>query len=348
MSGTSTDGMDLCYSSFQKKEERWEFEILATQEYKYQDDFKRKLIEATSLSGLTIHLLSNELGLFFGEKINHFLQQHNINPKDVDAVASHGHTVFHQPNEKFTLQIGNGTRIAQTCGIPVINDFRVKDVFLGGQGAPLVPIGDALLFSDQAEAYLNIGGFTNISFQKNNIRTAFDICAGNLPLNRIMEKDFNCSFDKNGEKAKTGKINHELLTGLNSLPYFKLAEPKSLGTEWLDSEFTPIYSSLKINSEDILRTLTEHIAQQIGAILDKNTISSVLLTGGGAKNTFLVNQIKNNTSSTVLLPSEEIIDFKEALIFGFLGALYLEKEHNVLKEVTGASRNSCSGVLHLP
>lgn len=348
MSGTSMDGVDLCFAQFSSEKSNWNFEILNTKELGYPTELKKKLSNSTQLSGLDLTLLDLEIGDFFGECINEFIAESRIDKSQVDAIASHGHTVFHQPEKRMTLQIGNGTRIAATCGIPVINDFRSKDVFFGGQGAPLVPIGDRNLFSDQAESFLNIGGFTNISFQKNDSWNALDICAGNLPLNRIMEQSFGLSYDKDGEKAKSGRINQNLLEKLNALPYFNQTGPKSLGTEWLDTEFESNYKDTFISPEDLLSTITEHIAIQIGTTLDKNRLSSVLITGGGAKNEFLRERIKENTSAKIVIPQQEIIDFKEALIFGFLGALYLAKDENILKEITGAERNSCSGVLHLP
>lgn len=348
MSGTSLDGVDLAYCRFdQHNTGKWDFEILSTIGKQYPIQLLEKLKKATTVSSEELYYLNKEIGIFFGGIVHQFCIENNISKENVDAVASHGQTIFHQPENGFTVQIGCGTNLAVMCGIPVINDFRTKDISLGGQGAPLVPIGDLLLFSEFADAFLNIGGFCNISFPKKTPLAAFDICPGNLPLNYLMEQNFDADFDKNGDQARSGKIDQALLSRLNAIDFYASSGPKSLGTEWLFETFMPLLDE-KIPAENQLATIVEHIASQVAETLKNNAVKSVLVTGGGAKNTFLIERIQSKIDAEIILPSPEIIDFKEAIVFGFLGALYLANQNNVLSSVTGAKRSSRGGILHTP
>lgn len=347
MSGTSMDGLDIAHVRFSTTEnDGYIHTVLHTDQIPLTDELKEALLDATNLSTQRILMLDKKLGEYYATAVNSFLKKFKINRAKIDAIASHGQTIFHQPQNGFTLQIGCGSTIAFHTGIPVINDFRTKDVIAGGQGAPLVPIGDFQLFNTKAEAFLNIGGFVNISFKKENIIKAFDICPGNLPLNKLAHAK-ELEFDRNGELAKSGEINFFLLDLLNSLDYYQVDGPKSLGTEWLEEHFYPLLKFDK-EIENNLRTLVEHIAIQIGQILNKHEIKSVLISGGGARNTFLIERIDHYFNGTVILPDNELIDFKEAIIFAFLGNLYLDKKHNTLPSVTGASKPVIGGVFHLP
>lgn len=344
MSGTSLDGLDIAHVIFNFKDEEVDFELLNYQTVPYNPLILTQLQNTTNLSVPEILKLDKQIGKFYSDCVNEFIVQHKIEKINIDAIASHGQTIFHQPENGFTYQIGCGTTLAFKTGIDVVNDFRTLDVVAGGQGAPLVPIGDFHLFNNEANAFLNIGGFTNISFKKNNEIIAFDICAGNLPLNDAV-KSIGLSYDKDGEIARKGTINFRIIEELQKLPHFHKSPPKSLGTEWLEREFNPIISKIE-KLEDKLRTLVEHTAIEISSTLNNEKLNSVYTTGGGAKNSFLIERIKFLFKGEVIVPSEEIIDFKEAIIFAFLGARYLRNETTTIKSVTGAKTEVCSGAFH--
>jgi anhydro-N-acetylmuramic acid kinase len=345
MSGTSLDGIDIAFVKINhEKRNQWSFDLIKAETVEYSEELKENLRISTEISAPALFHLDKVLGQVMGEAINQFIVKNKILKEDVHIIASHGHTVYHQPEKGFTVQIGCGSTMALKTGISVVNDFRTKDVILGGQGAPLVPIGDFKLFKNQADAFLNIGGITNISFKKDGKIAAFDCSPGNLPLNKLAQNK-GLNYDKNGELARSGEINFFLLDILNELPYYQLTGPKSLGTEWLERYFYPLVKFDR-DIENNLRTVIEHEAFQIGQVLNTAEIKSVMITGGGAFNKFLVERIQHYYKGKVALPEKEVIEFKEAIIFAFLGALYLEKLPNCLSEVTGASRDVCGGVFH--
>ncbi len=346
MSGTSMDGLDLAFCHFTLVNNKWNFSLLSTDSIPYPKTLIEKLEKATNFTARELLLFDKELGLFFAESILNFIQKHKINKEELDAISSHGHTIFHQPELGYTHQIACGETIAFHTQVKVINDFRQKDVVAGGQGAPLVPIGDFLLFSEQSNTFLNLGGFANCTVLSDKGILAFDICPANLPLNRIVQ-ELGLAYDKNGAIAKRGTINQQVLKKLNDLAFYRERGPKSLGTEWLDSTFMPIIDEEQL-IENKLATVIEHIAVQIGNTLKKTSPGQIFITGGGAHNLFLIERIQKHLSSPILIPSKEIIEFKEAIIFGFLGALYLAKQINILSSVTGASKDTIGGVLHLP
>lgn len=338
MSGTSLDGIDLCYMKLTYRDE-WNFKILKADTIKYNIDWKNKLSNAILLDSSEVHNLDVSYSLFLSELISKFIQNNNIN-KDI-IVCSHGHTVFHQPDKGKTLQIGNQKEITTYLDNTVVCDFRVQDVKLGGQGAPLVPIGDKLLFHD-FDFCLNLGGFANISFDDNNNRIAFDICPVNIVLNYYCEK-LGLEYDNNGEISKSGKINKELLNKLNSLEYYRRNYPKSLGLEWVKKEVIPIIECSKLDINTVLRTYVEHIAIQVFKSTKGFNKGRLLVSGGGAFNKFLMERISKLTQHEVVIPKIEIINYKEALIFGLLGVLKLRNEVNCLSSVTGVTKNHSSG-----
>lgn len=338
MSGTSLDGLDICYAKFQNIT-NWEFEILKTETIPYSPEWKNRLQNAILLSAEDLLALDKEYGFYLGEKTQNFISKNNIT--DLDFIASHGHTVFHQPQRKFTLQIGDGRAIKLTTKKPVIYDFRSQDVLMGGNGAPLVPIGDELLFS-QYDACLNLGGFSNISLQKNHQRIAFDISPVNVVLNYFAEK-LGKNYDENGDFARNGAINFKILEELNALTFYQKPAPKSLGVEFVNSEIFPLLKD-EI-PENIIATFTEHIAEQIAKVFNDNHLKTVLVTGGGTFNTYLLEKIREKSQTELIVPDENIINFKEALIFAFMGVLRLRNEANVLCSATGSSENHCSGIL---
>ena len=338
MSGTSLDGLDICYAKFQNIT-NWEFEILKTETIPYSLEWKNRLQNAILLSAEDLLALDKEYGFYLGEKTQEFISKNNI--VDLDFIASHGHTVFHQPQRKFTLQIGDGRAIKLTTKKPVIYDFRSQDVLMGGNGAPLVPIGDELLFS-QYDACLNLGGFSNISLQKNHQRIAFDISPVNVVLNYFAEK-LGKNYDENGDFARNGAINFKILEQLNALTFYQKSAPKSLGVEFVNSEIFPLLKDE--TPENIIATFTEHIAEQIAKVFNDNQLKTVLVTGGGTFNTYLLEKIRGKSQTELIVPDENIINFKEALIFAFMGVLRLRNEVNVLCSATGSSENHCSGIL---
>ena len=338
MSGTSLDGLDICYAKFQNIT-NWEFEILKTETIPYSPEWKNRLQNAILLSAEDLLALDKEYGFYLGEKTQEFISKKNIT--DLDFIASHGHTVFHQPQRKFTLQIGDGRAIKLTTKKPVIYDFRSQDVLMGGNGAPLVPIGDELLFS-QYDACLNLGGFSNISLQKNHQRIAFDISPVNVVLNYFAEK-LGKNYDENGDFARNGAINFKILEELNTLTFYQKSAPKSLGVEFVNSEIFPLLKDE--TPENIIATFTEHIAEQIAKVFNDNQLKTVLVTGGGTFNTYLLEKIREKSQTELIVPDENIINFKEALIFAFMGVLRLRNEVNVLCSATGSSENHSSGII---
>lgn len=346
MSGTSLDGLDIVHAKFDCIDGLNTFELKQSHTTPYPSQLKKEIENAESLHPADFQILNKSVGTFFAKAVNQFIIDHHINKNDIAAIASHGQTILHQPENGFTLQIGCGSTIAYATGINVINDFRTLDVIAGGQGAPLVPIGDFDLFENKAEAFLNIGGFCNISFKKNNSIKAFDICPGNLPLNHFA-KNMGFDYDQDGAHAEKGTSDPVLLKNLNSLQFYQQKHPKSLGTEWLNEYFYPLLHADDSN-ENILKTISVHIAQQIVHVLSENQLNSVFITGGGTKNKHLIHLIRSSYKGALIVPNEKIIDFKEALIFAYLGYKYLRKEANNVPSVTGATRSLSMGVLHTP
>ncbi|MFM7594931.1 MAG: anhydro-N-acetylmuramic acid kinase [Flavobacteriales bacterium] len=346
MSGTSLDGLDIAYVHFSGTEDVLTFSLEAAETVALPVEIKAALHAIETLSSREVFKLNQRIGRFYADAVNEFIQTYNLEKTRIDAIASHGQTIFHQPEDGYTVQLGCGSTLAYHSGLPVINDFRSLDVAAGGQGAPLVPIGDQLLFGTLADAYINIGGFANISFKTNANTLAFDVCPGNLPMNAYA-RQLGKEYDVDGEIAATHQADPEVLNTLNNLPYYKLDGPKSLGTEWLDSTFYPSIPS-QIEPAVAIATINEHLADQLANVLEKHTLKRAYITGGGALNTSLMNQLKSKYSGEVIIPSAEIVHFKEAIIFAFLGFRFLNQQFNSLASVTGAKENVCGGALHYP
>jgi len=338
MSGTSLDGVDLAYVRFSFNR-IWKFEIIKFDTIAYNSIWLKKLKGAYHYSKTDLKKIHIDYGVYLAELIKLFIKKNNLSI--INFIASHGHTIHHEPEKGYTLQIGNGEVIAKETGIKTVYDFRSQDVALGGQGAPLVPIGDELLFS-QYTYCLNLGGFANISYNNGKERIAYDICAVNTILNHFSKK-LGFDYDNNGKIAASGKINISLLKELNHLDFYKLFPPKSLGIEYVNDILLPLIEIYDIEIKAILRTYIEHIAIQISNNLKID--GNLLITGGGTFNNFLIERIKYHTINKIVIPSQEVIDYKEALIFAFLGLLRLENKVNCLKSVTGASKNHSSGII---
>lgn len=339
MSGTSLDGLDICCATFTKENSRWKFEIQHAETLPYSDFWEESLRNSIHLNAEALLALNSEYGFYLGEKVKEFITNNSL--KNLDLIASHGHTIFHQPEKKFTLQIGDGRAIKLLNKIPVVYDFRSQDVLMGGNGAPLVPIGDELLFSD-FDACLNLGGFSNISFKKEGKRIAFDICPVNIVLNKFAQL-LHQKYDEYGNIAKKGIINEEILASLNSIEFYQKTPPKSLGIEWVNENIFPKLSDE--TPENVLATFTEHIADQIATVFNDFKLKNVLFTGGGTYNSYLLERIKLKTETEIIVPEKGTIDFKEALIFALMGVLRLNNEINVLSSTTGSSENHSSGIV---
>lgn len=347
MSGTSLDGLDIVYCTFFRNNDKWQYEITSFSNIGYNNELRSKLKDAFNISSSELEMLDIEYGQWLGEKTNTFILENKL---EVDLIASHGHTIFHKPEEGITVQIGSGQRIASITGKTVVCDFRKYDVELGGQGAPLVPIGDKNLFSEYI-ACLNLGGISNISFDYEGERIAFDIGILNMLLN-YLSNQLDREYDENGEIARSGKIDQKLLYGLNDLDYYKQPFPKSIGYEWFIADIKPLVDSINISIKDKLATSVEHQAEQVGKVFTHylNEPGNILVTGGGALNVYLFERIKSYSPDylDIIIPAKTLVDYKEALIFAFMGILRIHDEVNCLRSVTGASRDSICGDIFYP
>ena len=341
MSGTSLDGVDLAYCEFTYSQ-KWNFRLLHSVTVPYDGAWRKRLGEIHLASAEELIRCDYEYGAYLGALCIGFCSEHDLRP---DLISSHGHTIFHQPARGFTLQIGSGASIAAASRISVACDFRSGDVAMGGQGAPLVPVGDRLLFSEY-DYCLNLGGIANISFEEQENRIAYDVCACNMVLNSIAGR-LNRPFDENGILARKGTVNQELFTQLNSLNYFERSFPKSLGREDVERDYFPMMLPYYIDLPALLATVCEHIARQVArSVRPGRDSGKLLVTGGGAFNAYLVERIQALCSIKVEIPAPEIINYKEAIIFAFLGVLRLRNEVNCLKSVTGARSDSCGGAVY--
>lgn len=343
MSGTSLDGVDLAHCIFSENETSYTYTLGACETIPYPESWLTLLKNLPYTSAIDYAETHSAYGQFIGRLIRDFIEKNQIS---AEFVASHGHTIFHNPARKYTSQIGEGAAIAAGCGLPVVCDFRTGDVAAGGHGAPLVPIGDLSLFA-KYDYCLNLGGFANISMELNGSRIAFDISPANIILNRIAMQ-MGKPYDKNGELAAAGFINTELLQTLNNLGYYHLHPPKSLGREWVEKEILPILPLYNISHEDAAATFCEHIAIQIAACLKNDSDKQMLITGGGAFNTFLIQRIAAQTKVELIIPDHKTVNYKEALVFAFLGLLRMQAKPNCLASVTGATHNVSGGAIYLP
>ena len=341
MSGTSLDGLDIVYVKFTQNES-WSFKIINSKTYKYEDSTTEILNEISRKSIKEIKEIDVEYSKKLAKMINEFINEFSINK--IDFVSSHGHTAIHDPSNLITYQMGNLSTLSKEINQKVICDFRVQDVKLGGEGAPLVPVGEKYLFHEY-DSFINLGGFANISNHKGESLIAYDICPVNIVLNNLSKK-IGKDFDDKGSIASSGKLIINLYEELEKLEYYQSSPPKSLGIEWVDEYIFPLINKyFDYPTEDLLNTLSNHIANQISNNL-KN-LDKVLVSGGGAYNDYLIHLIRSKTDSEIILPSKNIIEFKEALIFAFLGVLRYLNINNCYSSVTGASKDHCSGKIFL-
>ncbi len=349
MSGSSLDGLDIAFVEFDESGGKWGYEIKAAESIAYSGDWVSKLKNAPQLSAYDYLLLHSEYGRFTGDLVNSFIDRNNLDHQ-VQLIVSHGHTVFHKPGLGMTAQLGDGATIAAVTGINVVSDLRALDVAFGGQGAPIVPIGEKLLFIDYS-IFLNLGGIANISFANTDNYRAFDVCANNRVLNMLAGKTGK-EYDEGGNIAAEGKVDTALLTRLNSLPYFKLPYPKSLDNSFSDDYIFPIIESVDLSVPNAMRTFVEHVVMQIGYACQQfvkgNESLKMMVTGGGTHNTFLINRLKEHLQALQInleIPPNELINNKEALIMALIGLLRWREEYNVISSVTGAKRDSINGAV---
>ena len=380
MSGSSLDGLDIAYvhlqertSTAKQQAKSWEFELIHTACYPYPDNWRQRLAGAPGLSALDYQVLHVEYGHYLGTQVLKFIEEYNLH-YNVQLIVSHGHTAFHWPARKMTAQLGDGAAIAATARVNVVSDLRAMDLALGGQGAPIVPIGEQLLLPGY-DLFLNVGGIANVS--RHNAAgnfvgaasprsssfvpfaalgnggggdfLAFDVCPANRVLNTLAELERK-PYDEDGAMAASGKVDHPLLQQLNALPYYNMPYPKSLanefGTEVVYPLIRQVMAERNLSTADALRTYTEHIALQVArAVEGLGGGTKMLATGGGAHNTFLVDRLRTRLGLEVVVPDKNLVDYKEALIMALIGVLRWREENTVLASVTGASRDSIGGAV---
>ena len=339
MSGTSLDGLDIACCTFSLDGDHWSYTIEAADTIPYFSDWSDYLQGAKDLSGLELMLLDKAYGSYLAVKVMEFVEKNKLRPA---LIGSHGHTIFHQPDRGLSFQLGDGAALSAGTALPVVCDFRSLDVGLGGQGAPLVPVGDKLLFGSY-DFCLNLGGIANISFEFAGRRIGFDICPCNILLNRLANQA-DLAYDPDGMIARQGRVDDQLLDWLNDWNYYQQPPPKSLDKDALLESIWPQLANWELPLENKLATLVEHIAQQVGIATAAG--GSVLVTGGGARNDYLIRQFSRHSQAEFVIPEKSVIDFKEALVFAFLGLLRVRNDWNILAESTGALRDSVGGALH--
>jgi anhydro-N-acetylmuramic acid kinase len=347
MSGSSLDGLDIAYVHLQVNAGKWEFSLVATTTYPYTDEWRKKLAEAPRLSAMEYQLLHTDYGHYLGEQVNRFIEEHRLHYQ-VQLIASHGHTSFHLPARKMTAQLGDGAALAAETSINVVSDLRAMDLALGGQGAPIVPIGEKLLLPGYG-FFLNLGGIANLSSHVAGTFVAFDVC----PSGRVLDSLAGLAgkkYDEGGTLTSSGKTDEGLLQRLNALAYYGMPYPKSLANDFGTDIVYPMILEAGLSPADALRTYTEHICVQI-----RNSIEGfgsgggrLLATGGGAHNRYLIARLQELLEPMqieVVVPDKELVDNKEALVMALIGVLRWREERNVLASVTGASRDSIGGAV---
>lgn len=352
MSGSSLDGLDIVFAELEENKQLWNYKISASECISYNNEWKQKLLNAKNESALNYLLLNVEYAKWLAKQVNQFIDNNNLHHQ-VQLIASHGHTVFHAPKQNMTAQLGDGATIAALTGINVVNDLRNMDVALNGQGAPIVPLGEKLLFPGY-DFYLNIGGIANISSQQKNNFIAFDVCPANRVLNMLSISEGK-EFDEDGNIASSGNLHQELFDKLNELNYYDLPFPKSLSNDFGVDVIFPLIQSFNLSTKDALRTYTEHIAFQISNSIKKilrddaaTNSYKLLATGGGAFNKFLMKILQEKLIDlrvSIVLPEKAVVEFKEALVMALLGVLRWREENTVLSSVTGATRSSIGGAV---
>lgn len=353
MSGSSMDGLDIAYCHLGVDGDgNWTYSIEKAETIEYPRKWHLRLRNLTMQNAITYIKTHTYFGHYMGELVNDFIERHEL-ADQIDFIASHGQTIFHQPENMLSSQIGDGAALAAVTGLPVIGNFRTSDVALGGQGAPIVPIGDKLLFP-AFNFCLNLGGIANLTINQGGKMAGYDICAANLVLNKLSES-LGQPFDTGGANARAGQLDERLLEELDNSWYYKKEPPKTLGGGWVRKVLMPIFRHYRISTEDKLHTYVEHIAGQIHRDIaqccddydmGEPSAQKMIVTGGGVFNDYFMERLKDLAEAEVIIPDKSLVKFKEALIIALLGVLRYRKEVNVLAEVTGASADSCGGEIY--
>ena len=349
MSGTSLDGLDMAYCELTNREGQWQFAIPVAETRPYDEAWQHTLSHITEASGEDLMLADQRLGTWMGQAVSTFIDEHHLNPQ---LVAAHGHTVFHQPERGLTYQMGNGFALQAACQRPVVMNFRNYDVATGGQGAPLVPMGDRLLFGDY-DACLNLGGIANVSTERHGQRVAYDIGVANMVSNYFVQKE-GYAYDDNGQLAASGTVDQSLLSHFNQLDYYAMPFPKSLGYEWVRDHLIRPLEASSLPLPERLATVTHHATQQVARSLrqlmedKKQTTARVLVTGGGAFNGYFMRCLQDYSNQVIkyVIPDAQLVSFKEALVFALLGVLRIRGKVNCLSSVTGAAHDHSAGVVY--
>jgi anhydro-N-acetylmuramic acid kinase len=353
MSGSSLDGLDLAAADMQIRDEdslKIEWQLLAAETIPFPAFWLERLKGLPGVSGLELAQAHVDFGHLCGKMARDFIKKHSFSP---DLIASHGHTVFHFPERKMTCQIGDGAAMAALTGVAVACDFRTTDIALGGQGAPLAPLADRYLFPGH-HFYLNLGGIANISILSPSETIAFDIGPANQILNALAAEK-GLAFDRGGELARAGELQAEILQAVNKVPYFSRKSPKSIDNQWIQQNILPLYQRVGIPVEDRIHTACEQLAMETGrqvalhlSGLSENTPYSMLVSGGGAHNSYLLERIQAHLPHelTLYVPPKEIVDYKEALLMALMGLFRLERRKNCLQSATGAVADSTGGSIY--
>lgn len=371
MSGTSCDGLDICYCEIEGNYTSTKLNHHLFESHPYEGELTEKLKQLTSGEAKVgdIARANVYLAQFQAKMIKRFIEKHKIT--DLDLIVSHGQTVFHDTAEvknkffpKCTLQIVDGDYIACITGLPVLSDLRMKDMAVGGQGAPVVVYTDYVLFASKEESVglQNIGGIGNISIIGKNSDPdeimAFDTGPGNILINKACEHYLGVAYDKNGNYSRKGTVIPKLLEYLWQIEedYFKIAPPKSTGREirYNDRYFQKILSFAKdfdYKIEDILKTIVEFTAQTMVRSYREYAYEPdiLIISGGGSKNTTLIKSLEHNLiHSQLKIMDESINDSKEAIAFAIMGNEYLNNHFANIKSATGAARSVQMGKLSIP
>ena len=357
MSGSSLDGLVIAYCNITWDGDRvTHWKLLESETLPFSDKWKNRLRELPNQNGLIFAKTNTYFGHYMGGLVNEFIENYRI--KELDFIASHGHTIFHDPEHRISIQIGDGAALASQTGYTTICDFRTQDVAMDGEGAPLSPLADRYMFHNY-DFYLNIGGIANVSANTGNDNwVAMDCCAANQVLNLLAE-ELGSEFDNNGSFASRGSVNEKLLGQVSDFSYYSNPYPKSMSNGWIREKIIPLYREAECSSEDKLATACEHIAIEISNsiqdIINKEgfirTSYKMLLTGGGVFNNYLVQTIhaycNRSLDIDLLMPDASIINFKEAMLMALLGVLRVEKVPNSMKAITGAKMDTINGAIHV-
>ena len=354
MSGSSLDGLDLVFCEIEAADEPdftvTHSEILVAETVPFSEQWQVRLKNLPEQNALTFAKTNTYFAHYTADLVRGFCIKNKVKP---DFIAAHGHTIFHQPENFLTVQIGDGAALAAKTGYPVVCDFRTHDVALHGEGTPLAPAADRWLYPGY-DFYLNLGGIANISCKVDDSFVAFDTAPANQVLNALANLT-GAEYDANGALADAGQVDTDLLNAVNTLPYFSEKYPKSLDNSWIKNQVLPLYFSAEISLKDKIRTAVEQTAGQTAVELKRVTVREnisqenrkMLVTGGGAFNGFLIKRLRALCENTeIVLPSDLIINFKEAALMALLGVLRVENQPNCYASVTGAKYDSVGGAIY--